>query len=71
MLYSTLVVLANHDDLESHIQIRCIEGVFVDEFFAGFDVIAHEGGEDCIGDDLVIHPDLEKGSLFRVHGGLP
>ena len=48
-----------------------VQGVVLDELAAGFDVFAHESGEDSLGLGNVFELDREQGTALRVHCGLP
>jgi hypothetical protein len=52
-----------------HIQIAHIEGVLLDEFAAGFYLVAHEDSEQVVGAAGVLHADLQQGAVGRVEGG--
>ena len=53
-----------------HIEVADVEGVVFDEAAAGFDVVAHEDGEDLVGADGVVEDDFEHLAVGGVHGGV-
>ena len=53
----------------SHIQIPHIERVLLDEFAAGFDLVAHEDAEEVVGCADVFHADLQERAVGGVERG--
>ena len=47
-----------------YVEVLDVEGVFLDEFAAGFYVFAHEGGEDLLAGGDVFEADLEEGAAM-------
>jgi hypothetical protein len=48
-----------------------IGSVLLDEFAAGFYVVAHEHGEDFVGLSSILNGDLLQETGFGVHSGFP
>jgi len=47
-------------DDRSDVQIGDVEGVFLDEFAAGFDVVSHEDTENFVSRSGIVHADLKE-----------
>ncbi len=62
---TTTLFQTNHDF--SHVQVFDVERVFLDEFAAGFDGVAHEDAEHFIGGGGVFHRDFQKRARLDVH----
>src|SRR5437867_10030540 len=56
---------------DSHIQVRDLEGVPLDELAARLHLVAHEDREDPVGLDGVLDLHLQQLAPRRVHGRLP
>ena len=54
----------------SHIQIPHIERVLLDEFAAGFDLVAHQDAEEIVGAADVVHADLQQRAVGGVERGV-
>ena len=54
-----------------HVQVFDVERVFLDEFAAGFDGVAHEDTEHFIGGSGVVHCDFQERASLDVHGRGP
>src|SRR5262245_9196471 len=46
------------------VQVLHVERVVFDEPSARLDLVAHQDGEDFVGLDRVVNPDLEEGAFF-------
>src|SRR3954470_9306083 len=55
----------------SHVQIGDVERIFLDELASRLDDVAHQPGEDLVGDVGLGDLDLEKGAVGRVQRRLP
>src|SRR5687767_6721647 len=55
----------------SYVDQADILGVVVNEVAPGLHVLTHQHREDAVRGDRVLHGDLEKRPLVRVHRGLP
>ena len=53
----------------SHIQIPHFQRVLLDEFAAGFDLVAHEDAEEVVGGADVFHADLQERAVGGVERG--
>src|SRR5262249_40808632 len=55
----------------SNVQVLHIQRIIFNEPSARLDLIAHEDGEDFVGLDRVVDPDLQERAFFGVHRRLP
>ena len=50
----------SHQRRRSDVEVCDVEGVFLDEFAARFDVVTHQDAEDFVGGGGIVHADLQE-----------
>ena len=68
--HKPLFIRVNRDE-ELDVEVLHVERIFFDELATGFDVFAHQRGEDGLALRDVLEPDGEQRAAFGIHGRLP